>query len=147
MASTYTVNNGIEKIGTGDQSGTWGATTNTNFDIVDRAINGVGAITLSGTTHTLTTTDGAASDGHYKVLVFGGSISATNTITISPNDQDKLYFIKNGTSQSIIIKQGTGDTVTITTGKTAIVYADGAGSGAAVASIETGTDAFTSDVT
>tara|TARA_R100000995_G_C3481202_1_gene124023 strand:- start:493 stop:2196 length:1704 start_codon:yes stop_codon:yes gene_type:complete len=147
MASTYTVNNGIEKIGTGDQSGTWGATTNTNFDIIDRAINGVGAITLSGTTHTLTTTDGAASDGHYKVLVFGGSPSGTNTVTISPNDQDKLYFIKNGTSQSIIIKQGTGDTVTITTGKTAIVYADGAGSGAAVASIETGTESFTSDVT
>jgi len=147
MASTYTVNNGIEKIGTGDQSGTWGATTNTNFDIVDRAINGVGAITLSGTTHTLTTTDGAASDGHYKVLVFGGSPSGTNTITISPNDQDKLYFIKNGTSQSIIIKQGTGDTVTIATGKTAIVYADGAGSGAAVASIETGTESFTADVT
>ena len=70
MASSYTANNGIEKIGTGEQAGTWGATTNTNFDILDRAINGVGAITLSGTTHTLTTTDGALSDGHFKVLVF-----------------------------------------------------------------------------
>ena len=144
MASTYTLNNGLEKIGTGDQSGTWGTTTNTNFDIIDRTTNGVGAISLSGTTHALTTTDGAASDGHYKVLVFGGSISATNTITIGPNDQDKLYFIKNGTGQSIIIKQGSGATVTITTGKTAIVYADGAGSGAAVASIE---PSFTDDVT
>tara|TARA_R110000824_G_scaffold53471_3_gene148042 strand:+ start:44 stop:1963 length:1920 start_codon:yes stop_codon:yes gene_type:complete len=144
MASTYTLNNGLEKIGTGDQSGTWGTTTNTNFDIIDRTTNGVGAISLSGTTHALTTTDGAASDGHYKVLVFGGSISATNTITIGPNDQDKLYFIKNGTGQSIIIKQGSGATVTITTGKTAIVYADGAGAGAAVASIE---PSFTDDVT
>ena len=44
MASTYTVNTGIEKPGTGEQSGTWGTTTNTNFDIVDRAINGVGSI-------------------------------------------------------------------------------------------------------
>jgi hypothetical protein len=146
MASSYTSNNGLEKIGTGEQAGTWGATTNTNFDILDRAINGVGAITLSGTTHTLTTTDGTSSDGHFKVLVLGGSPSGTNTVTISPNDQDKLYFVKNGTNQSVIIKQGSGDTVTITTGKTAIVYADGAGSGAAVAQIETGSDDFTADL-
>ena len=149
MASSYTANNGIEKIGTGEQAGTWGATTNTNFDILDRAINGVGAITLSGTTHTLTTTDGALSDGHFKVLVFGGTLSSTNTVTISPNDQDKLYFVFNNTSgdQSIIIKQGSGATVTVANGKTAIVYADGAGSGAAVAQIETGSDAFTEDLT
>jgi len=149
MASSYTANNGIEKIGTGEQAGTWGATTNTNFDILDRAINGVGAITLSGTTHTLTTTDGALSDGHFKVLVFGGTLSSTNTVTISPNDQDKLYFVFNNTSgsQSIIIKQGSGATFTVGSGKTAIVYADGAGSGAAVAQIETGSDEFTEDVT
>jgi len=149
MASSYTANNGIEKIGTGEQAGTWGATTNTNFDILDRAINGVGAITLSGTTHTLTTTDGALSDGHFKVLVFGGTLSATNTVTIGPNDQDKLYFVVNSTSgsQSIIIKQGSGATVTVASGKTAIVYADGAGSGAAVAQIETGSDSFTEDLT
>jgi len=149
MASDYTANNGIEKIGTGEQAGTWGATTNTNFDIIDRAINGVGAITLSGTTHDLTTTDGAVSDGHFKVLVFGGTLSATNTVTIGPNDQDKLYFVVNSTSgsQSIIIKQGSGDTVTVANGKTAIVYANGAGSGAAVAQIETGSDSFTEDVT
>jgi len=149
MASGYTANNGIEKIGTGEQAGTWGSTTNTNFDIIDRAINGVGAITLSGTTHTLTTTDGTVSDGHFKVLVFGGTLSATNTVTIDPNDQDKLYFVVNSTSgsQSIIIKQGSGDTVTVASGKTAIVYADGAGSGAAVAQIETGSDSFTEDLT
>ena len=52
MASTYTSNTGIEKIGAGEQAGTWGDTTNKNFDILDRAINGVGSISLSGTTHT-----------------------------------------------------------------------------------------------
>jgi len=89
------------------------------------------------------------SDGHFKVLVFGGTLSSTNTVTISPNDQDKLYFVFNNTSgsQSIIIKQGSGATVTVGNGKTAIVYADGAGSGAAVAQIETGSDEFTEDVT
>ena len=37
MASTYTLNQGIEKPGTGEQSGTWGNTTNTNFDIIEKS--------------------------------------------------------------------------------------------------------------
>ena len=69
MPSTYTANNGIEKIGTGEQSGTWGDTTNLNFDIIDRVLNGIVTISLSGTTHTLSTTDGTLSDGMYKVLI------------------------------------------------------------------------------
>ena len=99
MPSSYTVNLGVEKIGSGEQAGTWGTTTNLNLDIIDRAINGVGAITLSGTSHTLTTTDGALSEGGNKVLVLGGSPSGTNTITISPNDQDKMYFVHNNSGQ------------------------------------------------
>ena len=81
--ATYTTNGGIKKIATGDESGTWGTSTNTNFDIIDRLAVGVGDVTLSGTTHTLTTSDGSASDGQYHVLVLGGSPSGTNTITIS----------------------------------------------------------------
>ena len=83
MPSTYTSNGGIEKIGLGEKAGAWGTTTNNNFDIIDRLTNGVGAITLSGTTHTLTTSDGSLSDGMFKVLVLGGSPSGTNTITKS----------------------------------------------------------------
>ena len=132
MASTYTVNSGIEKPGSGEQSGTWGTTTNTNFDIIDRVLSGVGAITLSGTTHTLSTSDGAMADGHYKVLVLGGSPSGTNTITISPNDQDKVYLVHNNTSQSAVFTQGSGSNATIVAGAFAWIFADGAGSGAAV---------------
>lgn len=132
MASTFTENSGIEKPGSGEQAGTWGSTTNANFDIIDRVSNGVGAITLSGTTHTLTTTDGALSDGHYKVLVLGGSPSGTNTVTISPNDQDKLYFVHNTTGQSVTFTQGSGGNVTVEAAKTKIIFADGAGSGAKV---------------
>ena len=132
MASTYTVNSGIEKPGSGEQSGTWGTTTNTNFDIIDRAINGVGAITLSGTTHTLTTTDGSLSDGQFKVLVLGGSPSGTNTITISPNDQDKLYLVKNGSGQTATFTQGSGGNASVANGDMAWIFADGAGSSAAV---------------
>ena len=132
MASTYTSNLGVEKIGAGEQAGTWGTTTNNNLDIIDRAINGVGSITLSGTTHTLTTSDGTLSEGGNKVLVLGGSPSGTNTITISPNDQDKMFFVHNSTSQTATFTQGSGANVNVPAGAKALIYADGAGSGAAV---------------
>ena len=139
MPSSYTTNLGVEKIGSGEQAGTWGTTTNLNFDIIDRAINGVGSISLSGTTHTLTTTDGALSDGGFKVLVFTGALGANNTVTISPNDQDKVYLVKNATTDSgssgpysVILSQGSGDNATISNGEIAWVFSDGAGSGAAV---------------
>jgi len=135
MASTYTVNSGIELIANGEQSGTWGDTTNVNLQIIDRLTNGVGDISLSGTTHTLTTVDGSLSDGQYKVLVFGGSPSGTNTVTVSPNDQDKLFFIKNNSGQSVIISQGSGGNVTVPNGESAVIYCDGAGSGAAVVNL------------
>ena len=132
MGSTYTDNGGIEKIGLGEQAGAWGTTTNNNFDIIDRLINGVGSISLSGTTHTLTTSDGSLSDGMFKVLVLGGSPSGTNTITIEPNNADKLYFVKNASGESVTFTQGSGANVTIANGFGAIIFADGAGSGAAV---------------
>jgi len=132
MASTYTSNLGVEKIGAGEQAGTWGNTTNNNLDIIDRAINGVGAITLSGTTHTLTTSDGTLSEGGNKVLVLGGSPSGTNTITISPNDQDKMYFVHNNSGQTVTFTQGSGGNVSIPDGSKGLIFADGAGSGAKV---------------
>ena len=136
MASSYTSNTGIEKPATGEQAGTWGDTTNANFDIIDAAINGIKAVTLSGTTHTLTTTDGldssAVSDGAHKVILLGGSPSGTNTITISPNDAAKVYLINNTTNQTATFTQGSGGNVSIAAGASAWIYADGAGSGAQV---------------
>jgi len=133
--ATYTTNGGITKIATGDESGTWGNTTNLNLDIIDRLTNGVGAITLSGTTHTLTTSDGSLSDGQYRVLVLGGTPSGANTITVAPNDAQKFYIVKNNSGQSAIFSQGSGANVTVADGNSAIIYCDGAGAGAAVVDI------------
>ena len=139
MGSTYTDNGGIEKIGLGEQAGAWGTTTNNNFDIIDRLINGVGTITLSsGGTSDLSTSDGSLSNGMFKVLVLAGSPDSGHVITIDPPNADKLYFVKNGTGQAIIFNQGTGGTVgnsravSVAAGKGAIIFADGAGTGAAV---------------
>ena len=135
MASTYTTNSGIELIASGEQSGTWGITTNTNLSIIDRLVNGVGAIALAGTTHTLTTSDGVLSDGQYSVLVFGGAPSGTNTVTISPNDGQHVYIVWNVSGESVILTQGSGGNVTVASGDTKVVYADGTGAGAAVVDI------------
>jgi hypothetical protein len=135
MPSTYTANAGIELPANGEQSATWGNTVNDNMTIIDRLTNGVGAITLSGTTHTLTTSDGAASDGHYKVLVLGGSPSGTNTVTISPNDAQHVYIVKNASGQTATFTQGSGANVSVLNGTTKIIYCDGAGSGAVVTDV------------
>ena len=132
MPSTYTTNGGIELPANGEQSATWGNTVNDNMSIIDRLTNGVGAITLSGTTHTLTTSNGVLSDGQYNVLVLGGSPSGTNTVTVSPNDGQRIYIVKNGSTQTATFTQGSGANVSVTTGTTKIIYCDGAGSGAAV---------------
>jgi hypothetical protein len=135
MPSTFTPNTGIEKIADGEQSGLWGQTTNLNFDIVDRALNGSVTITLSGTTHTLTTSSGILSDGQFAVLVFAGSPSGTNTVTIAPNTAQKTYFVRNTTSQTVILSQGSGSTVSVLAGTNATVFTNGAGAGASVVSL------------
>jgi len=138
MASTYTSNTGIEKIGAGEQAGTWGNTTNNNLDIVDRTLNGVITLTITGN-KTLTTSDGTLSEGHYKVLVLSGSPSGAFDLTIDPNDQQKWFFIKNSTNQTATVKQGggSGTTVALATNTSGIIFADGTGANANVASVPT----------
>ena len=135
MPSTFTTNGGIELPANGEQSATWGGTVNDNMNIIDRLTNGVGSISLSGTTHTLATSDGTLSDGHYSVLVLGGSPSGTNTVTVSPNNGQHIYIVKNGSGQTATFTQGSGANVSVLDGTTKIIYCDGAGSGAAVVDI------------
>ena len=135
MPSTFTNNGGIELPADGEKDGVWGDVVNLNMQIVDRLTNGVGFISLSGTTHTLTTTNGTTSDGQYGLVVFGGSPSGANTVTILPNDAEKIYLVRNTTDQDVIMTQGSGGNATIPAGAGAIVYANGAGTGSAVADL------------
>lgn len=135
MPSSYSQNLGIELPADGELDGLWGEVVNTNMDIIDRASNGSVTLTLSGTSSTLTTSDGVLSNGQYKLLVLGGSPSGAHTITISPNDAQKIYFVRNTTAQSVIFTQGSGGNVTIAAGDSGIIYSNGGGSGAAVANL------------
>jgi|TARA_R110002020_G_scaffold175592_1_gene367538 hypothetical protein len=145
MASSYTTNYGIEKIGSGEQSGAWGTTTNHNLDILDR-IASYKAVGLSGSTHTLTVREASPGsgtenlqDGMYRVIKFTGALGADNTITIAPNTAAAYFIFINATTDSgssgpysAILTQGSGANITIANGKSAVVYCDGAGSGAAI---------------
>jgi hypothetical protein len=132
MPSTFTSNTGIEKPADGEKTGLWGQVVNLNMDIIDRALNGAGTITLSGTTHTLTTSNAVLSAGQFGVLVFSGSPSGTNTVTIAPNTAQKTYWVRNTTSQTVILTQGSGGDVSVPAGATKAVYTTGTGSGATV---------------
>ena len=140
MASTYGNDLRLEEIGSGEQSGSWGTTTNTNLELIAEALSfGTEGITTNADTHTTTIADGATDPGRSLYLKYTGTLDSTCTITIGPNSISKIWYIENGTSgsQSIIISQGSGANVTIPTGQTKIVYSDGAGSGAAMAEIGT----------
>ncbi len=113
-----TDNGGIELIVLGEQAGAWGTTTNNNFSIIARLINGVKTITLSSEgTSKLITSDGSLSDGMFKVIVLAGSPDTGHIITIEPEGAEKLYFVKNGTSQDIAFSQGSGDNATVEANK------------------------------
>lgn len=129
---TYTNNLGITLPVNGEFDGTWGDYVNINMNILDRATNGSVTLSLSGTSSTLTTSDGVTNNGQYKLLILGGSPSGTHTITISPNDAQKIYFVRNTTAQSVVFTQGSGGNVTISAGDSGIIYSNGAGATAAV---------------
>jgi len=133
--ATYVNDLRLKEIATGDESGTWGASTNTNLELIGDAFGyGTEAITTNADTHTTTIADGSADAGRAMFLKYTGTLDSACTITIGPNTVSKLWFIENGTSgsQNIIISQGSGANVTIPNGQVKVIYSDGAGSGAAM---------------
>ena len=133
--ATYVNDLRLKEIATGDESGTWGTSTNTNLELIAEAFSfGTEAITTNADTHTTTIADGSTDPGRSIFLQYTGTLDSTCTITIGPNTVSKLWFIENATSgsQSIIISQGSGANITIPNGQTKAVYSDGAGSGAAI---------------
>jgi hypothetical protein len=146
MPSTYTTNLGIEKIATGEQSGTWGTTTNTNFDLFDQAINGLVTVTApsagsSGSPNTLPITDGAVSDGRNAFIEIndGGDLGGDVFYQLTPNNAEKILYIRNSlTTQDLILFQGTynaSNDIVVPNGKDMLVKFSGTGAGATVTDV------------
>jgi hypothetical protein len=126
----------LKEITTGDETGTWGTSTNTNLTLIADAF-GYGTKQLSADAdQTFTMPDATADATRALYLKFTSAVSltATRTVTLGPNTISKVWLIENATSgsQSIIIKQGSGATVTVASGTKVFLYSDGAGAGAAV---------------
>ncbi len=128
MASTYTSELRIEKIATGEQSGTWGTTTNTQYDLWEAAISGTATVAwASDADDTLTTANGSADEARNMFLNFTGGATLTTTRNMVVPTVSKLYFVRNNTTggQSIVVKTSAGTGITVPTGTYAVLYCDG----------------------
>jgi len=132
MPSTYTDGLGLELIPTGEQAGSWGATLNATIGFLEAAIGGYTSIELSGTTYALTVSDGVTSVARNRVIRFYGSPGGACTVTVAPNNGARFFLVVNACDETVILGQGTGATATVPVGKSALIYCDGAGAGAAV---------------
>lgn len=129
--SSYSTNLKIELIGTGEQSGTWGNTTNTNLGTaLEQSIVGYGTVdfaTDADKTIGITSSNASQAARCYALNVTSSvSLTATRNLIIDPAIQ-KTYLIYNNTSgsQSIIVKTSAGSGVTVANGRRVSVYVDG----------------------
>jgi len=132
MASSYS-DLGIELMATGENAGTWGTKTNTNLQIVEKAIAGYveQAVTSGGTT-TLAITDGDATEStsvaRHAVIKLTGTITGNSIVTV-PDSIEKVYIVTNGTSGAYTVQfktaSGTGITFGVSEKTTRLVYSDG----------------------
>ena len=126
MASTYSSNLGIELIGTGDQSGTWGSTTNTNLGtLIEQAISGYAtqAVTTGADT-TITIPNGSSGVARNMYIELTGSGGASTNLIVPANK--KLYFIFNNTSSGQVTVKVSGQTgISVPNGKKMVLVSNG----------------------
>ena len=133
MASTFT-DLGIEKMATGENAGTWGDKSNTNFEIVEKAIAGYVEKSIAGgvQTTTLTIQDGDSTEStsiaRHAVIKLTGSITGNQVVTV-PDSIEKVFIVTNGTSGAFTVQfktvSGTGITFGVSEKTTKLFYSDG----------------------
>lgn len=127
MASTYS-DLKIELIGTGEQTGTWGTTTNNNFSVaVGEAITGSADVAFSSAdvTVTLTDTNAAQTARNLRLNLTGTSGGARNLILGSGCQIEKLYLVNNGLADAVTVKNTSGTGIAVPAGKSMFVYNNG----------------------
>jgi hypothetical protein len=125
--STYSNNLKIEEIGTGEQAGTWGTTTNANFEnVFEQAIVGRVTVPFTNADVTLTATNSVASQSFRNVYLNCTGTNAASRNLIVPTI-NKNYVVQNNTTGGfdIVVKTVAGTGITVPNGRTCTVYADG----------------------
>ena len=126
MASTYSTSLRLELMATGDQSGTWGDTTNVNLGtLIEQAITGFLSKAMADTDQTLTNLNGASDEARNMVLDLTGALTGTKNVIVPT--AEKLYLFKNSTTGgfAVTIKTSAGTGVAIPMGSSRWVYCDG----------------------
>ena len=131
MASTYVNNLRLNEMATGDQSGTWGTTTNTNLELIGQAFAWGTRAIANASTDNITIADGASDADRSMALKLTGGGQAC-TVTLLPNTSSKVWIMENATSYTLTFTQGSGANVAILAGETKMIATDGGGSGAVV---------------
>ena len=128
MASTYSTNLALELIGTGDQSGTWGTTTNTNLGtLIEQAVSGVVTQAMADSNQTITIPNGATGVARNMFIECTGAMTAARQLIVPANK--KIYFIFNNTTGgfaiTVLVSGQTG--VSVPNGKKVILVMNSAG--------------------
>jgi microcystin-dependent protein len=140
MASTSSPNLKLELIGTGEQQGTWGSTTNTNLGtLLEEAIGGYAALAMADADQTLTMTPYAAATARNMTIEFTGALTAARTVSLSAA-LEKVYIVKNSTTGGFAVTfKVTGQTgVSVPSGATYVLYVDGTDARQATGSVVSG---------
>lgn len=125
MASTYSTNLAIELIGTGDQAGAWGNTTNTNLGtLIEQAISGyvTQAVSTGGTT-TITIPNGATGVARNMYIELTGTGGASTFLEVPANK--KLYFVYNNTTGAVTVRVSGQTGVSLAVGDKKILTSNG----------------------
>lgn len=131
MASTYVNDLRLEEIATGEQSGSWGTTTNTNLELISEAFSYGSEAIANASTDTITVADGASDEARSFYMKCTGGGQAC-TVTLAPNTLSKVWMIENTTSYTLTFTQGSGANVAVAAGQVKMIATDGGGSGAVV---------------
>ena len=126
MASTYSPSLRIELMATGDQSGTWGDTTNTNLGtLLEQSITGVLSKAMADANQTLTNLNGASDEARNMVVEATGALTAGRDMIVPT--AEKLYLFKNSTTGgfAVTIKTSAGTGVAVPMNGSRWVYCDG----------------------
>lgn len=138
MASTFSTNLAIELIGTGDQAGTWGTTTNNNLGtLIEQAISGyVTQAITDGADTVITIPNGATGVARNMCIQMTGALTAARNLIV-PNRR-KLYFIHNATSggYAVTVKTVAGSGISVIAGQKTVLVCDGTNVIAALNSID-----------
>jgi hypothetical protein len=132
MPSTYSTDLRIELIANGEQSGTWGNTTNSNLGtIIEDAVSGLASVSVTTANQALTALNGAADQARCAAVSLTTTTTAAFNVYVPP--VTKLYVVNNASAYTATVFCSTvignttaaGTGVAVPAGKSVLLRADG----------------------